>query len=51
MVVVSKVMVTSSVVVSVTRARLANGVADTRARKERAIMLMGFILMWGYLRD
>ena len=48
MVVVSTVMVNSSVTVSMTRARLANGVADTRAMKEeRAIMLVLFILYGG----
>ena len=47
MVVVSTVMVNSSVTVFVlmTMARLARGVADTRARKEeRAIMLVDLML-------
>lgn len=45
MVVVSTVMVNSSVTVSMTKARLANGVADTMTRKEeRATMPAVFIL-------
>ena len=42
-------MVNSSVTVSTTRARLARGVADTRARKEERAMILEVFILYEYL--